>query len=201
MRLMTAMLIGAMLLALGCGENGPAPLTKDEARALAAGGKADGVDLCADTGWYGDGECDTFCGQPDPDCTCAAAGGECVGVYPGACANGTIAEYSCGGGVGVMCCLPGPEPAPEPTACAAAGGECVGVYPGACANGTIGEESCGGGVGVMCCLPAPAPTACAAAGGECVAVYPGTCAGGTIGDANDYSCGGGVGVMCCLSSQ
>ena len=67
MRLMTTMVVGVMLLALGCGETGPAPLTKDEARALAAGGKADGVDLCADTGWYGDGECDVFCGSGHDD--------------------------------------------------------------------------------------------------------------------------------------
>ncbi len=159
MRLMKAMLIGAMLVALGCGETSPAPLTKDEARALAADGKADGVDLCADTGWYGDGECDVFCGQPDPDCAtpCAAAGGECVGVYPGACEGGVIGGQSCGGGVGVMCCLSAPDPAPEPTACAAAGGECVAVYPGTCESGVIGDAdkfSCGGGVGVMCCLPA-----------------------------------------------
>lgn len=110
MRLMTAMVVSAMFLALGCGETGPAPLTKDEARALAAGGQADGLDLCADRGWYGDGECDVFCGEPDPDCAtpCAAAGGECVGVYPGACADGVIGDgdtFSCGGGVGVMCCL------------------------------------------------------------------------------------------------
>lgn len=48
-------------------EAGPNPgMTKDEARAM---GKADnGEDFCADNNWYGDGECDTFCPQPDPDC-------------------------------------------------------------------------------------------------------------------------------------
>jgi len=25
-------------------------------------------DVCAENGWYGDGECDEFCPQPDPDC-------------------------------------------------------------------------------------------------------------------------------------
>lgn len=25
-------------------------------------------DICADNGWYNDGECDTFCPLPDPDC-------------------------------------------------------------------------------------------------------------------------------------
>lgn len=30
--------------------------------------KADGPDLCAAQGWYGDGYCDTFCVSPDSDC-------------------------------------------------------------------------------------------------------------------------------------
>ena len=112
MKLTRSMLVLGMLVAIGCGgDTGPTPLTKAEAHALWADGKADQVDLCADTGWYGDGECDVFCGQPDPDCAtaCAAAGGECVAVYPGTCADGVIGAadaYSCGGGVGVMCCLP-----------------------------------------------------------------------------------------------
>jgi hypothetical protein len=52
-------------LAAGCAaEGGP---SKDDARQ--SQGKSDtGVDLCAELGWYGDGECDTFCPQPDPDC-------------------------------------------------------------------------------------------------------------------------------------
>src|SRR5690349_11041608 len=32
-------------------------------------GKADGFDFCDYHGFYGDGECDTWCPQPDPDCT------------------------------------------------------------------------------------------------------------------------------------
>ncbi len=49
------------------------PSTKDAARAGA--GKADGVepvDVCAANGWYGDGECDTFCARPDTDCGAAS---------------------------------------------------------------------------------------------------------------------------------
>jgi hypothetical protein len=144
-----------LVLVAGC-DNRQLPMSKDEARALARSGHAVETDLCAAPGWYGDGECDDFCGRLDPDCAapCAAAGGSCVGVYPGACANGTIVDASCGGGVGVMCCVE-----EELTPCAAAGGACVGVTPDACAGGTIGEASCGGGVGVMCCMP---PTACTA---------------------------------------
>lgn len=50
---------------------------------------------------------------PTPDAgpanTCEAAGGECVPVVPDACSEGIVGdarEYSCGGGLGVMCCLP-----------------------------------------------------------------------------------------------
>jgi hypothetical protein len=40
---------------------------------------------------------------------CTAAGGQCVGLAPGACPNGHLGDatkYSCGGGVGSTCCLP-----------------------------------------------------------------------------------------------
>jgi hypothetical protein len=40
---------------------------------------------------------------------CAVAGGTCVGVAPGSCTTGNVGDatkYSCGGGIGVMCCLP-----------------------------------------------------------------------------------------------
>lgn len=41
--------------------------------------------------------------------TCASAGGTCVPLVPDACEFGSIGdanEYSCGGGLGVECCLP-----------------------------------------------------------------------------------------------
>jgi len=40
---------------------------------------------------------------------CAAAGGACVALVPGACATnhvGDASKYSCGAGIGVQCCLP-----------------------------------------------------------------------------------------------
>lgn len=40
---------------------------------------------------------------------CATAGGTCVAVVPGACTTGHVGDatqYSCGPGIGVMCCLP-----------------------------------------------------------------------------------------------
>lgn len=44
---------------------------------------------------------------------CEAAGGSCVALTPTTCKDGVVGnanEYSCGGGLGVMCCLPPPEP-------------------------------------------------------------------------------------------
>jgi hypothetical protein len=41
--------------------------------------------------------------------TCVDAGGSCVALAPGSCATGTVGDatqYSCGGGLGVECCLP-----------------------------------------------------------------------------------------------
>jgi hypothetical protein len=40
---------------------------------------------------------------------CVAAGGKCVALVPGSCDNGAVGDarqYSCGGGLGVECCLP-----------------------------------------------------------------------------------------------
>jgi hypothetical protein len=56
------------LLAAACAADDGAPSTvsKDEARDLA---KADSFrDFCAEFDWYGDGVCDDFCLQRDPDC-------------------------------------------------------------------------------------------------------------------------------------
>ena len=89
---------------------------------------------------------------------CETAGGQCVGLTPTNCKDGTVGDatkYSCGGMVGVMCCLP------KQTSCEAAGGACVGLTPTNCKDGKVGDAnvySCGGGLGVMCCLPADVPT-------------------------------------------
>jgi len=60
-----------------CTQVGPAATSgapsKAEAAALMT--KADAPDYCEWFGWYGDGICDTFCANPDPDC--APAEEEC----------------------------------------------------------------------------------------------------------------------------
>lgn len=108
--------------------------------------------------------------------TCESIFGQCVALTPSSCAGGTWAdanEFSCGGGLGVGCCVkptPPPPPPPPPTnACTEAGGSCVGLSPSSCPSGRWGDAtklSCGSGVGVGCCLPEcpelapPAPTFC-----------------------------------------
>jgi len=82
-------------------------------------GYAPDCDLCQEFGWYGDEFCDQdlidmgICRGPDPDCQpandCVAGGGECVALTPSSCKDGTWGDadtYSCGGMLGVACCLP-----------------------------------------------------------------------------------------------
>ena len=116
---MTVAIGFSFLMGAGCGGEGSpdnnssaGPLTKDEVKSF---GKADrGTDYCLEFGWYGDGICDEFCPEPDPDCAssaCEAGGGVCTGIHPDNCQNGTWADYqvfSCGEDLlGVGCCMPG----------------------------------------------------------------------------------------------
>src|SRR5262245_7342749 len=68
-----------LALVAGCAADSPDLITKEHA----AAGKADATyDVCAAYGWYGDGVCDTFCPDPDPDCCTTFA------ETDAACANG-----------------------------------------------------------------------------------------------------------------
>ncbi|MBL8743516.1 MAG: hypothetical protein JNK04_20540, partial [Myxococcales bacterium] len=86
--------------------------TKDEARQL-GGVDEHGNDICAAEGWYGDGECDDFCVEADPDCPAsncpdpndpsvhyASTDPEECEVIDFACAEGTVmfgsADCGCG---------------------------------------------------------------------------------------------------------
>jgi uncharacterized delta-60 repeat protein len=64
--LVMTLVLGVVFGACG-GDDGIDPtMTKEEARAFRS---ADwGYDVCEQNGWYGDGECDTFCPLPDPGC-------------------------------------------------------------------------------------------------------------------------------------
>jgi len=66
-------LVGLLLVAVvSCSSGGGQPdgPTKQE---VATGKTDDTVDWCEEMGWYGDGVCDSFCHDPDPDC---AEGGD-----------------------------------------------------------------------------------------------------------------------------
>ncbi len=58
---------------------------------------------------------------------CESAGGRCVALVPGSCADGIVGNaewFSCGGGDGVMCCLP----TTTPPSCRAIGSRSEGWY-------------------------------------------------------------------------
>jgi len=60
-----------LLLLVGCyDDTTPATtFTRDQARAYGGVDPDTGDDICATHDWYGDGVCDMFCPEPDPDCT------------------------------------------------------------------------------------------------------------------------------------
>ena len=115
--MMLRKLLVLAVIATGCADpdDGDKPLSKEEAAKLH--GKSDSFgDLCDLYGWYGDGTCDTFCVNPDPDCgggsgsgTCKPTGTETLDK----CSNGI--DEDCDGQIDCMdldcvssdSCLPG----------------------------------------------------------------------------------------------
>lgn len=113
--------------------------------------------------------------KSNPKLACADVGGQCVGIHYQACQGGTWADanaVTCGGGIGVGCCVkpqvPPPPPPPPPSQCEEKGGRCTGLSPTSCPEGFFADAStfsCGGGIGVGCCwscptLSPPAPGFC-----------------------------------------
>lgn len=87
-----------------------------------------GLQMLARPRCIGDWTCDSnvcayACGEPMED-ECSAAGGSCTGLRPGACGSGIHAPLSCGGGLGVTCCMP----APVAPVCDAVGSRSEGWY-------------------------------------------------------------------------
>jgi DNA-binding beta-propeller fold protein YncE len=71
----TRFALAAVLFTTACANQEAAEpqLTKDEVRDLVGKGDHSGPDYCQIYDWYGDGICDDFCKNPDPDCaTCNA---------------------------------------------------------------------------------------------------------------------------------
>ena len=147
-------------------------LGKDEARAH--GGKTDdGYDFCEIYGWYGDGVCDVFCTDTDPDCIeYCYSDGDCESHERCNAAD--------------VCLSP---PCPDGMACpAVCAGECV-PDPG---------EFCGGFLGATCdegefcdydpdqtCGFADGGGVCKARPDACFAIYAPVCAC----DGNTYENG------------
>lgn len=72
--------------------------------------------------------------------SCEAAGGTCAPLVPDACEIGSIGdatEYSCGGGVGVECCLP-----PQAENGCHTDTDCSGILPQFCVQCSDGSTSC-----------------------------------------------------------
>jgi len=69
---MNRIAVVSLLLVSACGAQVAGPLSKDDVRARGKADEAsfhdDGFDYCAAFGWYGDGVCDDFCLNRDPDC-------------------------------------------------------------------------------------------------------------------------------------
>ena len=157
-------------------------LSKEEAAAL--GGKADGIDYCEWLGWYGDGICDAWCPDPDPDCgdlegpTCGDLGGQCLSspidvTYAADCEADfgmATSDGSCGEVINLSCCVPGDdggeddggEDEGEAPSCESIGGQCFSspldvTYAADCEEelGMLdGDGSCGDVINLSCCIPA-----------------------------------------------
>lgn len=144
--------LGIVVFSLGCtaeSPEGPGEISKDEARVMQ--GKADGFDFCDWFGWYGDGECDEFCPEPDPDCegTCTTDA-DCPQIV---CVRAPCPSSVC---VDQQCVIDNPE-----DSCGAGERECAtcngnstctphGV---SCPLVNCGPERCGGIAGLTCSNP------------------------------------------------
>jgi len=132
-----------------------APITKADARAQAS--KADnGFDFCEAFDWYGDGICDDFCANPDPDCAgdqYCYSDSDCVSGE--ACNADELCLSPCGPGeICPAVCAGFCVEAPAPDECWGAWsdqfGTCRtpadGVYPDSC----CATDVCGGFANLPC---------------------------------------------------
>jgi hypothetical protein len=111
------LLVGAVGCADDSQDSAPADTQQEFSREEArrdAGKNDGGPDICAQAQWYGDGVCDPFCAEPDPDCAeiedediCAALNWYGDGVCDSICLNldpdcetiGADLDEACGAGI------------------------------------------------------------------------------------------------------
>ncbi|MFT3767122.1 MAG: Kazal-type serine protease inhibitor family protein [Minicystis sp.] len=97
-RILTAILLAVPSLALTACGSSSVGYTKDAARAL-GGVDAQGNDICASEGWYGDDTCDDFC--PKADSADCSVSNECPSPddpavhYVGDAETCMVADYAC----------------------------------------------------------------------------------------------------------
>jgi hypothetical protein len=106
-----AAIVGAVTTLSGCGTDPVSPIGKDEARQMQGVG-TDGGDLCEQLDWYGDGQCDDFCVDPDPDCEIGCPELGCAGDCP-AGTRFPVDSDGC-----IRSCTCEPDPGPDPDVCA-----------------------------------------------------------------------------------
>ena len=93
---------------------------------------------------------------------CEQEGGACSNVSPTSCVSGhwaSPATYPCDGSVGVLCCLPGPDPLLDAgaatTVCEPIGGVCVSILFSTCTNAVWDQPIpflCGADLDQGCCF-------------------------------------------------
>jgi hypothetical protein len=156
-------------------------------------GCSSSTDDASDDGDTGSTESDVKKGRK-PKLSCASVGGACIGLSPYNCQGGIWADanaVTCGGGLGVACCVkPQPPPPPPPDPCPTLSPP----SPTFCTGGTITPKKDANG----CIVGYDCTTQCASKGGQCVGLSPSSCIGGTWADASTHACGSGIGVGCCL---
>lgn len=184
---LTPMFLALLLVACGTEPDTSTPdqPTKAEVAQQIAEGKADhGVDWCEVLDWYGDGICDEFCTNPDPDCaqTYEPCGGLTCGDLCSLCAPDDVGCVETA--VIKMCQPDGSCDATVPTCAGDDDGDDGDEDGGDEDGGDDTYDPCGGlACGDSCSLCAPGDFDCVEtaelkfcqADGTCMGIEPATC--------------------------
>jgi hypothetical protein len=112
---------------VGPGESGaPDPMSED-------------YDLCAEQSWYGDGECDVGCAEPDPDCMPEECDDACADLCDATWSGAAAPAVPDGCAADPVACDCGEAPVECPDVCEA---ECAGEAAPAVPEGCPALETC-----------------------------------------------------------